>query len=297
MKGATRTPALLVAGACLMWGLFPLYFRALQHVPASQILAHRLVWSFVVLAAIAGVWRGRRALPDTSMGKHTWALLAGSAIAISVNWLTYIWTVNEGRVVDASLGYFVTPLVSVLLGVCVLRERLRAAQWASVALAAAGVGWLSWQAGHPPWPALIISASFGLYGLLRKSAPVDALTGMCIETLFLLPIALAYLAWWAPPLAPSTTTLPLLLAAGPLTAVSMLMFTAGARALPLSTVGLLQYLCPIVQLLCGLWLYDEPFGGPKLLGYLFVWAGLAVYSLDSMLTGPQPQIAKAAPGR
>jgi chloramphenicol-sensitive protein RarD len=217
-------------------------------------------------------------------------VLAGfiaSAILISINWFIYIWAVNNGRVIDASLGYFINPLINVLLGFLLLHERLRPGQWATVALAAGGVAWLTWQGGHLPWIALTLAITFGTYGLLRKTAALGALEGLSLETLILFPAALGYLIVLTLhghnsfASAPDSTKW-LLVAAGPITAIPLLMFAAGARRIPLSLLGLLQYIGPTLQLLLGVWLYHEPFGGPRLAGFAMIWAALALYSAEGL---------------
>jgi chloramphenicol-sensitive protein RarD len=278
---------LYAAGAYVLWGLVPVYFKALQHVPPLEILAHRVVWSLVFLAIVLA-WRRQWAWIGTVL--HRPKVLAGfiaSAILISINWFIYIWAVNNGRVIDASLGYFINPLINVLLGFLLLHERLRPGQWAAVALAAAGVAWLTWQGGHLPWIALTLAITFGTYGLLRKTAALGALEGLSLETLILFPAALGYLIVLTLHGHNSFVTAPgstkwLLIAAGPITAIPLLMFAAGARRISLSLLGLLQYIGPTLQLLLGVWLYHEPFGGPRLAGFAMIWAALALYSAEGL---------------
>lgn len=273
-------------GAYLSWGLFPLYFRQIATVPALQIVAHRTIWSLAFVAVVLLATGHLKWLRD--VGAATWRRFTLSALLIAVNWLTYVWAVGHGHVLDASLGYFINPLVVVMLALLVLGERLRPVQWVSVALAAAGVAWLTWQAGTLPWIALALAFSFGFYGLLRKTSPLGALEGLTLETLLLFPLALAYLGWLASQhqnafLAASPGTQLLLALAGPLTALPLLLFGAGARRIPLSLLGLLQYVSPTLQLLLGVWLYNEPFAGPKVVGYVLIWAGLAVYSAEGWM--------------
>jgi chloramphenicol-sensitive protein RarD len=278
---------LYAAGAYALWGLAPVYFKALQHVPPLEILAHRIVWSLVFLAIVLA-WRRQWAWIGTVLRRPK--VLAGfiaSAILISINWFIYIWAVNNGRVIDASLGYFINPLINVLLGFLLLHERLRPGQWATVALAAGGVAWLTWQGGHLPWIALTLAITFGTYGLLRKTAALGALEGLSLETLILFPAALGYLIVLTLHGHNSFATAPdstkwLLVAAGPITAIPLLMFAAGARRIPLSLLGLLQYIGPTLQLLLGVWLYHEPFGGPRLVGFAMIWAALALYSAEGL---------------
>jgi chloramphenicol-sensitive protein RarD len=278
---------LYAATAYTLWGLFPIYFKALQNVSPAQILWHRIVWAFVFLLVVLAMRRQWQWIAKVARQPKVLAGFTASAVLLSLNWYMYIWSVNNDHVVDASLGYFMNPLVSVLLGFLLLHERLRPAQWAAVALAAAGVAWLTWQAGHPPWIGLWLAFSFGFYGLLRKTAALGALEGLALETFLLFPIAFGYLVWLAVNdqnafLHASVASKWLLVAAGPITAIPLLLFAAGARRIPMSTLGLLQYLAPSLQLLLGVWLYNEPFGGNRLLGYAVIWSALALYSLEGI---------------
>ncbi|NEX63173.1 EamA family transporter RarD [Noviherbaspirillum galbum] len=278
---------LFAAGAYAAWGLFPLYFKALQSIPPAQILLHRMLWSLVFLVIVL-TWRRQWAwLADVMRRPKVLAGFTASALLLSTNWFIYIWAVNNGRVVDSSLGYFINPLVNVLLGFLLLRERLRPVQWFAVGLAAAGVAWLTWQTGQLPWVALSLAGSFGLYGLLRKTAALGALEGLALETLLLFPLALGYLAVLTMDgsnafLGASTPQQLLMAAAGPITAIPLLMFAAGARRIPLSLLGMLQYIGPTLQLLLGVWLYHEPFGGARLVGFALIWSALAVYSMEGV---------------
>lgn len=275
------------ATAYTLWGMFPLYFKLLQGVPSPQILMHRIVWSLAfVLAALT--WRRQwQWLPKLLRQPRVLRGFGVSALLLSSNWLLYIWAVNSGRVVDASLGYFITPLVNVLLGYLLLKEKLRPLQWAAIALAAAGVVWLTWQGGQLPWIGLLLAATFGTYGLLRKTAALGPLEGLTLETLLLVPLALGYLALLSTQgqnvfHSASTATRWLLAASGPVTAIPLLLFAAGARRIPLSTLGFLQYIAPTLQLLVGVWLYREPFDGARLTGFVTIWAALAVYSAEGL---------------
>jgi chloramphenicol-sensitive protein RarD len=278
---------LYAAIAYAMWGLFPIYFKALQDIPPIEILLHRIVWSLVFLTIVLA-WRKQWAWIGSVLRQpKVLAGFAASALLLSTNWFIYIWAVNNGRVVDASLGYFINPLVNVLLGFLLLHERLRLGQWAAVALAGAGVAWLTWQGGHPPWIGLGLALSFGFYGLLRKTAALGALEGLSLETLILFPFAMGYLviltlgnhnAFAGAPLSSQW----LLAAAGPITAIPLLLFAAGARRISLSLLGLLQYIGPTLQLLLGVWLYHEPFGGARLAGFAMIWAALALYSAEGL---------------
>lgn len=282
-----RNGMLFAAASYVIWGLFPIYFKSLQAIPASEILLHRMVWSLVFVLLVLA-WRRQWAwLADVVRRPKVLAGFSASALLLASNWFLYIWAVNNGRVVDSSLGYFINPLVNVLLGFVILRERLRPGQWAAVALAAGGVAWLTWQGGELPWIALVLAGTFACYGLLRKTAALGPLEGLSLETMLLSPCALVYLIWLtlhgqnAFLAAPSATQW-LLVAAGPITAIPLLLFAAGARRIPFSTLGLLQYIGPTLQLLLGVWLYHEPFSGVRLIGFSLIWAALFVYSIEGL---------------
>ena len=267
------------------WGLFPLWFKTLQHVPAEQVLVHRILWSFLFLAIMLTLRRRWTWLAPSLRQPRLLAGFAASALLLSVNWFIYIWSVQHGRIVDASLGYFMTPLVNVLMGWVLLKESLRPLQWGAVGLAAAGVAWLTWHGGQLPWIGLSLALTFGTYGLLRKTALLGALEGLTLETLVLLPLAGSALLFWHTTgdnafANEGETTKWLLASAGPVTAIPLLLFAAGARRIPLSTLGLLQYIAPSLQLLIGVWIFHEPFSGMRLIGFAFIWAALAVYSAE-----------------
>lgn len=271
--------------AYVLWGLFPLYFTRVAHVAAPEILVHRVVWSLVFVLALLAWTRRWAWLPALLKQPRVLGAFAASALLLSTNWLTYIWSVQNGHLIDASLGYFITPLVNVMLGYTVLHERPRRAQWIALSLAALGVVWLTVQAGQLPWMALVLSLSFGAYGLLRKIAPLGALEGLALETMLLAPPALVALAvWWgrgpASFPAPDVATNLWLVAAGPLTAVPLLLFAAGARRVSMTTLGLLQYVGPSIAFVLGIWVFREPFSGARFAGFLFIWAALVVYSAD-----------------
>lgn len=276
---------LYAAAAYILWGLFPIYFRALQNLSPLEILLQRVVWALAFLVIVLALRRQWSWLGKVWRRPKILAGFAASSILLSVNWYTYIWAVNNAHVVDSSLGYFITPLVNVLLGFLLLHERLRPIQWAAVALAATGVAWLTWQAGHLPWIGLVLAFSFGSYGLLRKTAALGPLEGLSLETLLLFPVAfgfLAMMAWHGHSgfLHATTPSKWMVAASGPITAIPLLLFAAGARRIPMSTLGLLQYIAPSLQLLLGVWLYGEPFGGARLAGFAAIWSALAVYSLE-----------------
>ena len=274
--------ALLAYG---FWGFFPIYFKALAHVPALEVLAHRVVWS-VVLLSVATPLLGRWATAREALGPRKRHLVAASALLIAANWGTYIWAVQAGRVLQASLGYYVNPLVSVLLGVVFLRERLRRFQTLAIVLAAVGVGVLVVDRGELPWLPLTLALTFGLYGLVRKRAGVDPVGGLLAETALLAPFALGWVgvlaADGAGAFGAGAGTSLLLVAAGPVTAIPLVWFALGVRSLPLSTVGLLQYVTPTLQFLLAVLVYREEFTTAHAIAFAFIWGALALYSWDSL---------------
>jgi chloramphenicol-sensitive protein RarD len=282
-----NTGILHAAIAYAIWGVFPIYFKALQDIPPMEILMHRMVWSLAFVGIILAWRRQWTWLGDVLRRPKVLAGFAASALLLSGNWFIFIWAVNNGHVVDSSLGYFINPLFNVLLGSLLLRERLRPVQWTAVALAACGVVWLTWQGGSLPWIALALAATFALYGLLRKTAALGALEGLALETLLLFPLAFVYLVMLTLDgrnsfASASTTSQLLLAAAGPITAIPLLLFAAGARRIPLSLLGLLQYIGPTLQLLLGIWLYHEPFSSARLAGFALIWSALAVYTAEGL---------------
>lgn len=282
-SSAQRTGLLAAAVAYASWGVFPLYFRALAGVPATVILAHRICWSVTLLGGVLLIQRGFGQLPAARA--HGGRLLA-STLLLSANWLTYIWAVETGQVLEASLGYFITPLVSVALGVLVLGERLRPIQVAAVGLAAAGVLVPVIMAGRTPWIALGLAASFGTYGLLRKGLPLPAIPALFVETALMAPVALGWLLWRGGQGQPAWGLDGhqdlLLVGTGLITTAPLLLFAVGARRLPLTTMGMLQYLSPIGQLLVALLAFGEPMTGDRALTFGCTWAALALVSADAL---------------
>ena len=267
------------------WGLFPIFFKQIAAVDAFEVVMHRTVWSMVFVVAVL-TWRRQWGwLSGALRQPRVLATFAASAALLACNWLVYVWAIANDHVLDASLGYFILPLMNVAMGYAVLKERPRRGQWLAVAVATCGVLWLTWQAGRMPWVALILATTFGVYGLLRKLAPLGALEGLTLETMILTPVAAVVLALWAHQgrgvLAAEPSVLWFwLLLAGPITAVPLLLFAAGARRVPLSTMGVLQYISPSLQLLLGVALYGEPFGGARVLGFCLIWLALAIYTTE-----------------
>jgi chloramphenicol-sensitive protein RarD len=253
----------------------------------------------VFVLALLFALRRSAALRPVLRSPRQLGLFALSAWLLTGNWLVYIWAVNNGHVIDSSLGYFINPLVYVLLGYAVLGERPRRLQWAAVALATLGVAWLTWQGGRLPWIALVLAGSFGLYGLIRKTAPLGALEGLAVETLLTAPVAVPALLLWTlqgtSALAHADApTLGWLLLAGPLTAVPLLLFAAGARRITLATLGLLQYIGPTLQFALGVWVFHEPLQRERLLGFVLIWAALALYSAEGLWTARRQRLSLAA---
>ncbi|MBL8308283.1 MAG: EamA family transporter RarD [Rubrivivax sp.] len=274
-------------GAFVIWGLFPLYIQFIAQVPAVEVVLHRSVWSLLLVLGILAVQRRWTWLSESLRQPRRLLLFTLSALLLWANWIVYVYAAQTGRVVEASLGYFINPLVSVMLGVLVLRERPGAVQWTAVALAAAGVAWLTVVAGRLPWIALTLAATFGLYGLLRKTASLGALEGLALESLLLAPVVVPALAWWTVAhdgvlRAGPASTLGWLLLSGPLTAAPLLFFANAARQMPLASLGLIQYLSPTLQFLLGVWVFHEPFDSRRLLGFVLIWSGLALVSMHAL---------------
>jgi len=272
------------------WGLLPIFFKQLSHVSAFEVVAHRMVWALVFLLCVLMLLRRWAWLRDVTRQPKVLLTFGVSALLLSVNWSVYVWAVQNAHVLDASLGYFILPLVNVAFGFLFLHERPRRGQWLAVALAAAGVIWLTLQAGRLPWIALLLAATFGIYGLLRKLAQLGTLEGLTLETLLLSPFAVGTLAWWAwhgqgALVQADALTIGWLLLAGPLTAIPLLLFAAGARRIPMATLGILQYISPSLQLLVGVWLYGEVFEPARAIGFYLIWIALVVYSVDSLWSG------------
>ena len=284
-KRDTYLSGLFYAIACYStWGIFPLYWKLLADVPAQQILSHRIIWSVLFLSGMLLVLKNRNFLAYLSTPK-TLGLLFITGALIGGNWFVYIYAVNHSHIVEASLGYYINPLVNVLLGVVFLHERLRRMQVFAVLLALAGVSWLTFHLGHVPWISLFLAVSFALYGLLRKKANLESLPGLWIETLLLSPLALYYL-WFVNQqgagmfLHHSWTTDAFLILAGPVTAIPLFWFGKAATRIPLSTIGFVQYLSPTLQLIIGLLVYHEAFSPVYFASFALVWTGLIIYSIS-----------------
>jgi chloramphenicol-sensitive protein RarD len=280
--------ALSAIVAYTLWGLLPIYWKWLRHVPANQVLCHRILWSFITLFVIILVSRQGRAFRAAIADLRVLRTYAVAAVLISINWLTYIWAVNAGFIVETSLGYFINPLLSVLLGVVFFHERLRPWQWAAITLATTGVVYLTYIYGSLPWIALTLAATFGMYGMVKKAAPLKSLQGLALETLVLLVPAIMFLVYShgagnGALFHNGAISDALLMGAGIITAVPLLLFSSAARRIPLSLMGILQYISPTLQFLLGVLIYKEHFTTAKFMGFGIVWAGLIIYGVEGLL--------------
>lgn len=271
--------------AYLIWGLVPLYFKAVAEVSAFEIIAHRVLWSVLLMGLVLLLTRNRKGFDVLRASPRLLPRVAAAALFVSVNWLVFVWAVNDGRVLETSLGYYINPLVYVLFGYLFLGERLRRLQLIAVALAALGVGNQILALGTLPWVSLVLAITFACYGLLRKRIPLDAASGLFLETLFVSPLALIYLVWLAQrgemAFGAGGSSRDLLIAfSGVVTAVPLVLFAAGARRLQLATMGFLQYMAPTLTFLLAVLVFGEPFGTGHLVTFGLIWCGLALYSVD-----------------
>ena len=289
-----RRGLVAATGAFVLWGLMPLYWHLLKAVPSLQIIAHRIVWSTLLVVGWL-LWRyGRGWLGETLQQPRAIWMLALSGTFIAFNWGLYIWAVNAGHVVETSLGYFINPLLNVVLGVALLGERLNRVQWISVAIAAAGVLWLTFNYGSFPWIAIALACSFGMYGLIRKIVAVPPVRGLGVESVYLFLPALGFMLWSEFSgnggfVAPSTadgwglTADLLLIFGGALTAIPLIAYADAVRRIPFSMVGLMQYIAPTLQLLCGVLVFGEPFGSERMIGFALIWLALALFATDGFV--------------
>lgn len=275
-------------GAYILWGFFPIYWKFLHHVPALQVIGHRISWSFVILIIYIFVTKQWQKFREAAFNPKTIGIYTLAGILLSINWVIYVWGVNADFIVETSLGYFINPLLSVLMGVLFLRERLRPAQWIPVLIAAIGVAYLTFVYGRLPWIALSLAFSFGFYGLVKKLAPLGSLYGLTLETASVFPIALIYLIivdinGTADFLHDGLSTDLFLAGAGIVTTIPLLMFASAAKQIPLTMVGILQYIAPTLQFLIGVFLYKEPFDHAHLIGFGIVWVALIIFWLENFL--------------
>ncbi|MCX7157307.1 MAG: EamA family transporter RarD [Rhodocyclales bacterium] len=285
--------------AYLVWGLVPVFFKQIAEVPAVEIIAHRVVWAMLLMTALIGFGRGFADAWRVARIPRQLARIALASFLVISNWLTFVWGVNNGHILETSLGYFILPLLNVALGVLVLKERLRPLQWLAVLLASTGVTIEAVRAGGLPWIALVLAGTFGIYGLLRKQLPLDAASGLFLETVCMTPPALAWLGWLAysgqSHFGTGQSLLDgrdlMLIATGPVTAIPLLLFAVAARRLPLSMMAFLQYLAPSITFLLAVLVYREPLDLSRLLTFAAIWLGLAIYSFDLLKSAA----ARAAP--
>lgn len=289
--------------AYIMWGFFPIYWKLLKHVPALELLSHRIAWSFVFLIGfilISKQWKELQGL----LNKRIFGIYFIASILIGVNWFLYVWAVNAGHIVETSLGYFINPLLSVLMGVIILREKLRITQWIPIVIAFIGVAYLTFKYGRLPWIALSLAFSFGFYGLTKKLAPLSSTFGLTLETGILFLPAVLYLGFQesnstAAFLHTGLTSDLLMIGAGIVTTIPLLMFASAAKQIPLTMVGILQYLAPTIQFFIGIFIYKEEFDTTRLIGFSIVWLALIIFWVENFMASrvtsqPTTKISEAS---
>jgi chloramphenicol-sensitive protein RarD len=286
--------------AYAIWGLFPIYWKWLQEVSALQLVSHRIVWTCVALGAVILLSGQAKRFLAAATPPGVWKVYLAAAVLMSINWLVFTLAVNSGHVTQTGLGYYISPLVGVLVGVVLLRERLRPWQWISVGLATAGVLYLAWSHGSVPWMAIVLALSFGAYGLVKKVATLDPLHGLMLETMMLLPAAAGYLGYCeftgqGAFLHAGAGPTALMIASGVVSLSPLLLFAFAAQRIPLSRLGLLQYITPTMQLLLGVVVYHEPFTSGSLAGFGMVWTALLIFALEGFLARPVRQKLASAP--
>jgi chloramphenicol-sensitive protein RarD len=282
-------------GAYFTWGLFPIYWKWLQRVPALQLLGHRIVWSFLflcLLVVLLGQWKTFRSAISSPRILLIYSI---AAVFLAINWLTYVWAVNAGYIVETSLGYFINPLLSMLLGVVILRERLRPFQWIPIGLAALGVLYLTFAYGNFPWIGIVLAVSFGIYGFMKKIAPLGSLHGVTLETMILFLPAIIFLLYCEGTgtgafLHSSPVSNLLMVGAGAVTAVPLLMFAAATQRITLFLVGILQYIAPTMYFLIGVLVYGEPLTADRLIGFSIIWLALILFAVEGFISR-KPQVA------
>ena len=284
-------------GAYALWGLLPIYFRLLHGVPSTEIVAQRIVWSIILILALLAVRRNLGPFTETLRNPRLLFALAGSASLIGINWLIYVWAVNDGHVVAASLGYFLNPLVNVGIGILMLKERLRRGQAVAICIAAVGVAIMAGAALTTLWISVALALSFAFYGLIRKLTPVAPMVGLGVETLILAPLAAAYLLWLTGHGGVSLGREPhvtaLLIASGAVTTVPLVLFATAARKLPMAALGLLQYVAPTLQFLCGVLLFGERLTQGQMLSFALIWLGLIFFAGDSIAAARRSRLVPA----
>jgi len=305
-SSTARRGAFSAAAAYLCWGLFPIFWKQLSNINALELIAHRHLWSLVFVLLVMACGRSLRELVAAARNREALKWHAWSGVLLTLNWLVFVWGVNHDHVIEASLGYFLVPLVNVAIGRWLLHEHLRRLQWLAIAFAAAGVGVMLYALGRLPWIALSLAATFGAYGLLRKRSPLGPLVGLGLETLLLAPLALGFLVWREDHgigafghISPWQNGL--ILSAGAITAVPLILFANGARSIRFTTLGLLQYIAPSVQFAIGAWLYHEPFSPERGAAFALIWTGLVLYTADNlaqpMRATPTADLSPPTPSR
>jgi chloramphenicol-sensitive protein RarD len=284
-----RKGVLFGISAYLIWGFFPIMFKSLQSVPPLEIVYHRVVWSFIFLIIVTLVGRSWNRLKSAAKRPKVLALYGLASLFLATNWLVYVYGVNSGHIVETSLGYFINPLLSVALGVILLREKLRPLQWLPVGLAAMGVIYLTAHYGAVPWIALTLAFTFGTYGLIKKIAPLGSLDGLTLETAILFLPSLGFIAYFGLQgsgafIQDGLNSSLLLIMAGVITAIPLLLFASAAHLIPLSFIGILQYIAPTCQFLLGVFLYREPFTQERLVGFMIIWLALLIFTMDGLRT-------------
>jgi chloramphenicol-sensitive protein RarD len=279
--------------AYTLWGFFPIYWKFLHQVPALQVIGNRIVWSFLMLIGIVFFSHQLPAFRAAAASRRIFGIYSVAAVLLTINWLVYVWGVNSGFIVETSLGYFINPLISVLLGVLFLHERLRPTQLAAIGIATIGVAYLTTVYGHLPWIALTLALSFGFYGLVKKLAPLGSLYGLTLETGIVFPIAMIYLLFVGVRgtgafLQDGPAITLLLIGAGPITTIPLLLFASAAKEIPLTIIGLLQYIAPTLQFLIGVFLYKEPFDRSLLIGFGIIWLALIIFWVENYLSHRTP---------
>jgi chloramphenicol-sensitive protein RarD len=280
---------LYAIGAYSLWGLFPIYWKFLHHVPAVQIIGHRITWSFILLIIVILFTKQLRNFRLAALKSKIFLIYSIAAILLTINWFIYVWSVNSEKIIETSLGYFINPLLSVLLGVIFLRERLRPIQWIPIGLAAVGVIYLTIQYGQLPWIALSLAFAFALYGLVKKLAPLGSLFGLTLETAIAFPFAIIFLVFLDSDGSGSflhidSMTNILLIGTGAITSIPLLLFASAARQIPLTMVGILQYIAPTLQFFIGIFLYNEHFSHSDMIGFGLVWLALIIFWLENYFT-------------
>ena len=289
-----RRGLLYILASQLMWGVSPAFWRGVAAIPAVDVLAHRAFWTFVVVSVLHLARRSWQQVREAARSPRILGLEALAGVLIGSNWLVWVWAVNNERVLEGSLGYFITPLVSIVLGVVVVGERLRRGQWAAVSFGVASVVWLTVDMGRLPWVSLFLAATFGSYGLIKKMVDMPPLDMLAIELSVMLPVTLGFLAFRTAGghealVSATPVEAMVLVASGAFTAIPLLFFAGGVRRVPLAVIGVLQYLSPSINFLLGVLAFGEAFGASRLVGFVLAWTGLVVFTMDGIRSARPPR--------